>query len=115
MTAPAKPRKAAAAADPAPGTPEYEARKRRELGVRVPEKKEARQFVSSIQLLMGAAHAPNASTGDQMEEVVSDWIVRLTDLTAEEVDDMDPHTHQLYGGLFIDMGMRLAARPSKKR
>lgn len=109
MAKPAKPEA------PKPGTLAYEAEKRRELGVSLPEKKQARQFVGAMQVLMGLAQAPDASFGDRIEETISEWIVRLTDMTAEEVDEMDPHTHQLYGGLFLDMGLRLSAKPSKKR
>lgn len=95
--------------------PAFEAQERRELGIRVPERKEARKFVQTIQSLMVAIQRPVADSGEYMDDVLSEWIERLTDHTAEEIEEFTVYEMRRYGSALFNLSTELAEQPTKKR
>lgn len=83
--------------------------------LRMPQKREARRFIQSFQTRVMAAGQPGGETGAQAERVISYWIEKLSDLTAEEVQEMSPREALDYQDQINEMIGKLLKKPTKKQ
>lgn len=83
--------------------------------LRIPRKKEARQLLASMEGLIVAARSPGGNTGEENDNTVCYWIAKLTDLSREEVDELEAWEMLAYQKQLNRVLEEVASRPSKKR
>lgn len=83
--------------------------------LRTPKKKEARQFVQAMQSMLVMIQQPSAATGEHVENVVMTWTQKLTNMTDQEAEDLEPAAMIEYQTALIGMLDQMQVQPPKKR